>query len=331
MLPWEEARGFWGLLKALPATCRLVLFRPLDFFERLKSADEATLRKRLLGAVAFALVMGYIKLLLDAVQLIWLGPAPYGVFPAGAVSFLFLLRPVLILVVTLGVVFAGVAMVLGVNRMLLPALLVVCYRSAADIFYLIPFAGGIFAMAWSLVVIAVGLRQMYAVGTGRAVLAGIAIPLLVLLLIVVAAGPALTGFIFSFYPEVLPQWMAFNDLNAYLSTLAVLSAIETYHKDFGFYPARLAALDKYLESGLVRDAARAGQVSGYVYDYALADDRSFRLRARPQAMGQTGHFMFYADESGRVRLNGAEGPEVKGMAEMELLVQAAMEKPKGAK
>jgi hypothetical protein len=333
--PWEEARGPWSGLKAFLPTCGLVLFKPFDFFRRLKAAAGRPQARHLRFALVFALAMGYLRFFSDALQVFWLQALPKDAFPLLAVrpvfslssmvlgSPVFLLRPVLVLAVMMGIVVLGVKFVLGFDKLLLPALLVVCYKSAADILYLVPFVGGTLAVLWSVVLLVAGLREMYSIGLLRSAIAGVLVPLMILFSVLLAVGPALNGVLLTFYPEAQPQWMAFNDLNAFVSMKTILASTEKYREDLGFYPAHLGVLEKYLGAGSMEEVARSGRSAGYGFGYARTDDEHFVLTAKPLEEGWSGRFKFFADQSGQIRLEGADGPPVSQIADMQRLMGSA--------
>jgi hypothetical protein len=323
---WDEAVTLVASLRAFLPLCGLILFNPVVFFRQAAASaasDTALPQQRLGRALLFALVLGYCKLFFDSLNLLWLKyflkDVPLSPFSFSA-SPLFLLRPVLILAVTLALVACGIKLILGWDKALVPALFVVCYRSAADLFYALPVVGGVLAFAWSLALLVTGLREAYRVGIFRSLAAGVLMPIFMLLFIFLSLGPVFNRAIFSLYPEMRAQVSRINDVTAYATTSALVSAADTYKKDLGFYPAHLGVLRKYVDGIVLDDALDPKHPSGYIYQYARADDRHFSLEARPAALKTTGSFVFFADETGLIHFDGPAGPVIKDAKEVEQLV-----------
>lgn len=336
---WEGSQSFPGFLKSLLIVCNNLLFRPVDFFKRLGLRGNVDLRRRLVRAVIFALILGYIKLFFDIANIYWIKYLSKDVFPP-ALEFqssflskiflsapLFLFRPVITLVLTLGLVGMGVKLALGFDKPWVPALLVVCYKSAADIFYCIPIVGGIFAAVWSLALIVLGIREMYGINFLRSFVSSIIMPLLVLFFFVLSIGPSLNKFLFNLYPEAHTQLARLNDMTAYLYTQEIVSAAQKYKQELGFYPVGLGPLKKYLSSDIDENLTRSDQASGYAYQYRRPDDDHFVLEVKPLNMNFSGRFVFYADESGKVHRDNRGGALIEDAKAMEALSSASQERP----
>ncbi|HAJ57760.1 MAG TPA: hypothetical protein DCL35_08390 [Candidatus Omnitrophica bacterium] len=326
---WNEAESFGAALRAFMPLCGQVLFRPVDFFTQLFSCTHPDIRRRLTKAVVFALILSYIKLFLDLANLYWFKYFSKNIFPAVEslqFSFLadsvfaspfFLLRPLLILGLTAALVAVGVKLILGFDKALGSVLFIICYRCAADIFYVLPFIGGIFAIAWSVTLLVAGIRQAYKPGFLRSFVAGVVVPVAMLFFILVGMGPALNRAVLVFYPEMKAQLVRINEVTAYATMSSIAAGIETYKTDLGFYPAHLGVLRKYVSDSMVDDATSTSYQGGYVYEYGLVDDGRYRLYARPKEAGVTGRFVFYADASGLVRFDGPDGQAIKDLSQIE--------------
>lgn len=319
---WDEAVSLTASLRAFLPLCGLILFSPAVFFRQV-AADSAVTQKRLTRALLFALILGYCKLFFDSLNLFWLQYFLKHV-SLSSVSFLaspfFLLRPILVFGVTLALVACGIKLILGWDKALVPALFVVCYRSVADLFYCLPIVGGILALAWSIALLVVGLREAYRVGVLRSVAAGIVMPIFILFFILLSLGPVFSRAVFSLYPEMKAQVSRINDVTAYATTRALVSAADTYKKDLGFYPAHLGVLRKYLTGPVMDDALNTRYPGGYVYQYGRLDDQHYRLEVRPRTMKVTGSFVYFADETGQVHFEGPAGPVIKDVQEIEKLI-----------
>jgi hypothetical protein len=335
---WEEAKGFTASFKALAAVCGIVLLKPADFFRQLIFPPRTDLKTRLIRAVVFALLLGYIKLFFDVLNLYWLKAISKQIFPVSSqwqLSFFstailrspfFLLRPLIVFVLTLVLVVCGVKLVLGFDKAFLPALFVVCYMSTADLFCCIPLVGSMLAVVWSLTLIIIGIREVYGTNTFRSVFSALVMPLVILFLIVLSVGPSLNKMIVSFYPETEKQLAKLNEVSAYVNTAVIVSAAGAYEKDLGFYPVNLSVLRKYFPSGVSADLIDSRSTGGYLYLYQRMDDKHFILRAIPERMNESGRFVFYADETGKVRLSSRDGLWIENAEKMDRLIAGAGDK-----
>ncbi len=328
---WEEDKSFFDSFKAMLRLCGALLFKPVEVFSRLKVTPEAGLQKRFTQAILFAFVFGYLKLVFDVVYLSWFHQLGGALSPVTIFSSpLFLLRPVISFVVTASLIAFSVKLILGFQKPLWPILLIVAYKSAAEIFYFIPVVGVLLAGVWSVALLAVGIKEFYSVSMVRSILATIIMPLVILLFIFLSLGPSLNKAIMALYPEAKKQIVVLNDTNAYFSVKALSEAAQAYKQDLGFYPVHLGGLKKYLSGSVVDDAANPDNLSGYIYDYTKIDDNHFILLARPNADSYSGRFVFYADETAMVRLNDRQGPVVKDIkALQDSSGDAAQQKARG--
>ena len=332
LLAWENSRAVSEFLKAFLPLCGSILFKPVDFFRQLIRAGDADSRKRITRALLFALILGYLKLFFDIVNIYWLKYFSKDVFPvlfqwqvsslstAVLSSPLFFLRPILIFILTLAFVVAGVKLILGFDKAIIPVLFVVCYKSVADIFYGIPMIGSFFAALWSLALITIGIREVYAINTLRAVFSAVVTPFMIFFFIILSMGPSLNKIILNVYPETQVQIMKLNEVTAYMETTSIVSATKEYKKELGFYPSYLGVLKKYLSGAVADDVIRERHTSGYAYSYNLADDNHFVVLARPIKVNDTGRFVFYADETGKIRLNDRDGLWIQSLKDMESLM-----------
>jgi len=307
---WEESSDTLSFMKALPRLAFNILFKPVVFFKELTLSGTVDTKKRLYRAALFAFVFGYLKLFIDISFL-------SGNVPDSA---LFLLRPVISFVVTLALVTTSIKLILGFDKLLLPVFLVVCYRSVAEIFYCIPVFGPVFAGVWGAALLAVGVKEVYYSPIAKAVLASAIMPFIMLLFVFLSFGPAANRIVAAMYPEAQKQIVKLNDVNAYLYVSSITVGAQAYKKDLGFYPSHLGALKKYLGSAVSEDVTNPDNATGYVYDYTRADDGHFTLFARPFKESYSGRFVFYADETGLVRLNTSKGVVIRSLKDMERLV-----------
>ncbi len=326
---WEQARGFNSKLKVFFPLCSAILFKPVEFFRIFLDTNKNNLNVRINQAIAFALITGYTKLFLDVVNLWWFKNLAKNIasgkefselilLPSISwISPLFILRPVIIFFITSALVVLGVKFVLGFDKPAFPAVLIVAYKSVADLFYFIPIIGSIFALSWSVALIIVGLREVYRLGFLRSILAGILMPIVMLFSTLLASGPALNRILVSVYPEMGAQVSKVNDVTAYIYTSSIVSAAQEYKKDMGFYPAHLGVLKRYLSSSISGDIENSGNPTGYAYRYDRIDDEHFRLYAKPVKAKDSGNLVFYSDEKAEIKLDGPQGVVVKDVSEIE--------------
>lgn len=325
---WEEGRGFFDSLRAGVILCGAILLKPVAFFDTLASAVGDT-QRRWIRALIFALSLGYLKLLFDLLYLSRLGAASASMFPSdmkmpldagfslSSASLYVLFRPIISFVMTLGVVCAGIKFTLGLRRVLFPALLVVCYKSAADIFYVIPFVGGVFAAVWGLSLVMIGIRALYNIDLFRAVVAAVLMPVVMFFSFALFLGTSFNKLVVRFYPETQPQIMRFNDMSAFLYTASVVSAARQYKNELGFFPSHMGLLKKYLSSVVAEELGPTDEANGYRYRYERLGEESFIVEATPIKKDLTGRFLFFADQTGSVRLGGPAGRVVKDIMDLD--------------
>lgn len=333
---WENSESIQESLKAFFPVCGMILFRPVEFFRRSSSSCGLSLKKRLIKALFFAFLLGYLKLFLDVINFYWFfSLAQTGLAsPSQRIlatfldslfsSPLFFFRPVLAFFLTIGIMAAGVKLVLGFREPVAPILFIVSYKAAADLFYCLPFVGGIFATVWSLALLFVGVRQAYHVHSLRAVLAAVVMPVSLLLFIFLSMGPFFQRAITAFYPEVKSQMERVNETTAYVYMQSIAQALNEYKKELGFYPPNLDALKRYLSSGVPGEVTRSEPFGGYVYSYKRRSEAGFEFTAKPLPETGAGRFGFFADESGVIRLGGPDGRNIDGVKALESLTMDAL-------
>lgn len=326
---WQEASNFPDLFRAFGAVISALIFRPADFFRACKDFFGPSVGFKIAKALAFALILGYLKLALDIANIFWIkNLAKIGLFPgiqsqlssvalAVVHSPFFLLRPLFSILLTFLFVAAGIKLVLGFDKPLLPAFFIVCYKSASEVFYVLPLAGGIFASIWAMAILVIGVRQCYGINVFRSVLSALVMPFLLLFFIAVSVGPTINRTMLRFYPELRSQIIRFNETTAYMYTAAISTAAENYRKELGFYPTQLGSLKKFMPGGSGADISSPDNATGYIFSYTLLDKDHFIIKAFPSR--GAGRFVFYSDETGKVRLNDASGPVVENLQDLEKL------------
>lgn len=325
---WEDARHFLDFFKGLTGVVSCLIFKPSFFFLSLKHPTCLSLAQRCLRAFVFAVILGYLKLSFDILNLFWVRHLTHVVsadvqaqlaLASSAVvhSPLFLLRPLLTLGLTFLFVAAGVKLILGFDKPVAGVFLVVCYKNASDIFYALPLAGGFFASVWAVVLLVLGIRHVYGAALLRSILSALVMPFFLFFSVVLSVGPALNKAILRFYPELRSQMIRLNDMTGYMYATGIVNAAKTYKQELGFYPAHLEVLKKYMSRTLNEDVSRQENSTGYIYSYESVTADHFVVKAVPFSPGLTGRFVFYGDESGLIRLNDVSGPVIKNSAELE--------------
>ncbi|MFH1691591.1 MAG: hypothetical protein ABIC68_03335 [Candidatus Omnitrophota bacterium] len=331
-LAWERADSPGKRVKALLPLCASILFRPALFFKAVALLGRLDLKKRLWRAFVFALILGYLKLLLDVVNIYWVeylaknfleGSKQLQISLLSATiiqSPFFILRPLINFMLVFLVLSISIKLVLGFDKKLSPLFLIICYKSASEIFYLLPIVGGLIALAWSLFIFIVGLRECYRADILRLIMAGFIMPVLIAIFIVLAAGPSFNNFILSIYPETRSQVTKINETSAFISTQDISKAIAQYKQELGFYPAHLGVLDKYLGSGVAQELDSSLGSGGYNYLYHKMDEHHFTLFVKPMEKDTTGRFTFYTDETGKIYLDDAGGKVIDSAQEVQQLI-----------
>ncbi len=311
---WEDSKDTLGFVKALPSLSFNILFKPVAFFKELTLSGPIDIKKRLSRGVFFAFIFGYLKLFVDLS------------FLSGDVQNypLFFLRPVINFVMTLALVTTAIKLILGFDKLLVPAFLVVCYRSVAEIFYFIPFLGPLLAGVWGIALLAVGVKEAYYTSMVKSVLAAVLMPFIMLLFIFLSLGPVANRIVVALYPEAQRQVVKLNDMNAYLYVSSIATGAKAYKKDLGFYPSHLGALKKYLGGAVTEDVTDPNNATGYIYEYTRVSEEHFTLLARPFKNLYSGRFVFYTDETGVVRLNTPQGESIRSIKDMEGLVMGGV-------
>ncbi len=331
---WERSRTAGDFLKAFLPLLGRILFRPVEFFKELADFKKGDLKKRIVSALFFAFVLGYLKLFFDFLNIYWLkafikDTRFASLFAVNTfISPLIFVRPLIVFAVTFILICAGVKFILGFDRSVLPALLVVCYKAAADIFYCFPLFGGILASLWSVALIVLGIRELYSTGVFRSIASSVVVPFLIFFLIILSMGTFLNRAIVALYPETQAQIVGLNEITAYANTKDIVAAIQLYKKELGFYPAALNALKKYLTGTLADEITSDNPAGGYKYYYNCPDEGHFTLEARPNKLEGSGRFLLFADESGKIRLGTAQGTEIKDIRQMEEIIVSDFQREK---
>jgi type IV pilus assembly protein PilA len=81
------------------------------------------------------------------------------------------------------------------------------------------------------------------------------------------------------------------------------------------YPATLAALSgavpPYIDAGLSAAVDAANERQGYFFTYAFVNRNQYTCTATPAVSGTTGTRVFFVNESGVIRLDGAAGTPIQ--------------------
>jgi hypothetical protein len=177
--PWEdrETRGFLGgLFKTLNET----LFRPSEFFKKMKVTGGLT------DPLLFALIIGMVGLMFSYFWQISLksvmqdmvpamqAAAGQHIFQGVGMAILAFFSPFLIILglfISSGILHLFLMMVKGARHGYEATFRVVAYGYSANIFLVIPFCGGLLAGVWAIVLYIIGLREAHEITGGKAVFA----------------------------------------------------------------------------------------------------------------------------------------------------------------
>jgi hypothetical protein len=176
--PWEdrESRGFFG---GLFKTLSDVLFRPTEFFRKMPVTGGLT------DPLLYALIVGMIGLMFSYLWQILMKGAMQSMMgmPSGASYFMFegmgmavlaFLSPLLLiagLFVSAGILHVCLMLVKGSRSGFEGTFRVVSYGYSANVFWAIPFCGGILAGVWAIVLYIIGLREAHETTGGKAAFA----------------------------------------------------------------------------------------------------------------------------------------------------------------
>lgn len=187
---WEDQERL-GFVRGIGVTLRESLFSPQDFFERIPH------RGGYLNPLLFALIVETLGALLSSLWGLVFG---HPLFVAARLSGnLTLVGGVLIpLLVFLQIIasavllHASLLLVRGAREDFEATFRVVCYTAGAELFNLIPLAGGLIGLGWKIYLTFVGIRAVHRITTGKAITALI-LPLALLFCIAFIGVLALTS------------------------------------------------------------------------------------------------------------------------------------------
>jgi hypothetical protein len=191
--PWEK-RSELGLWQAIYQTFKTVLFSPEALFRAL------TFRGGITEPLAFGVLVGSVGTMFGLFWqfLVWSGFMLFSMEPIfGQLTFGLIYLSILVVTPIfwiLWIFFSGTVIhllllvVRGGQNGYEGTLRVVSYSQAAQIWSLIPFAGGLVGWIWQLVIQIIGLRQVHETSYARVIIAlliPVAVILLLLILVVV--------------------------------------------------------------------------------------------------------------------------------------------------
>jgi hypothetical protein len=198
-LPWED-RDRLGAVNAFVETVKLLVVAPQAAFARAKRRGD------LFSPLAFAVVLGWIGVVLQSLWSLAFGSSLFDLMPAELRSspyFAFagqtagmlvqiVLAPIFILIflfIASAIVHLMLMLVGGTKSSeagFEGTLRALAYSSVAQLASIVPFAGGLIAMIWSIVLETLGLADLHRTSTGKA-LAAVLLPLLLCCVCIVFA------------------------------------------------------------------------------------------------------------------------------------------------
>lgn len=199
-LPWENRQQL-GLVKAFTDTLVMVLTKPVDAFQQMKTEGGLTdpLMYGVIGGSVGFIVYFLLTLAFGSLGMMGGGHNnPLGaMFGAGiGMIFLIILAPILVgvsMFIGAGIVHLCLMLVGGAKRPFETTFRVVCFASgSAQTLLIVPFCGGVISGIWGIICECIGLARAHETDTGRAVLA------VFLPLIVCCGGAFLCAMLFGF-------------------------------------------------------------------------------------------------------------------------------------
>lgn len=204
-LPWER-RAEIGFLNGLVETVKLLVTNPVEAFRRAKEKGDYA------EPLVFAIIASWVGVAASSIWSGLFGQAWMAFLPpdvkeklggafatgAGATMIQIGIAPILVLVG----LFVGAA-IYHVSFLIVGAtkdsasgfegtFRVVAYSSVSQLANLIPFAGGLAAVVWNLVLMVIGAARLHRTTQGKAI-AGVLIPMLLCCVCMVVAAVAVIG------------------------------------------------------------------------------------------------------------------------------------------
>jgi hypothetical protein len=180
-IPWEDpARP--GVIERFVETVKLLASKPAEAFDRMPTVGGIG------QPLLFAIIVGWIGIAVSAIWMLLLGGmwlpfadksqlgevgAMFG-FSTGLTIVMIVVAPILVIigVFVQAVVLHLMLLIVGGATKGFEATTRVCsYAYAAQLAQIIPFCGGILAIAWSLILLVLGLAQAHSVSRGKAAVA----------------------------------------------------------------------------------------------------------------------------------------------------------------
>ncbi len=195
--PWEDEERI-GFFRGLFLTLRQSIFQPTNFFRRIP----------LHGGYKFPFLYALVIYSMSIVGAYFATAiTDSGTMPMGTHGMLFAGPGIgsliyVLLVVSLEIFIKPIVLffclqVLGVRNSSLEATFrISCYSSGPGLFNILPFYGSMVAGIWEFIILVIGLREGFNIGTGRAILAILA-PLIVIIVLVLVVAMLLLGRLFS--------------------------------------------------------------------------------------------------------------------------------------
>lgn len=201
--PWEDEEGL-GFTRGLIETFKQSLFDSTNFFRRLPLHGGYKL------PFLYALVISSVSIVIGYTFSVMTNSTaipmmmPEGMMVGSKLGSLIYMLLMLILGIFLHPLLLFLClMVLGVRSASLESTFrISCYCFGPEIFRSIPFVGWLIAGIWQFVILVIGLREGFRIGTGRAVIS-IMLPLIVVLSVVVIILMVVVGKLMAFHALLL--------------------------------------------------------------------------------------------------------------------------------
>ena len=202
--PWEE-RSRLGFFSAFGETIQRAIFAPSRFFREMPPAGAKW------AALVYAAVVGTLSWI---VAVLW--KSAFGMpsllehgewLPAMTGALLYVTLVFIPLFVVLATIFQSAVLHVsltflnGARENYEATLKAVSYATSASLFMVFPFVGWPLGVAWRVVLLVIGLREVHRISTGRALLA-LLLPFFIVVGLMLAAAFLGTWMIMRFWPEM---------------------------------------------------------------------------------------------------------------------------------
>lgn len=272
IIPWLKRKEI-GFFRALWETIKQILFKPSEFFSNLEiiSYSESLLFYFIVSTIAYEVSLMW--------NLLWSKKPEAIQVP---MFFYILIIPIFVVIVLytgsgiihlFALLFRGKGGFKGTFNVL-------AYTSATNIFYIIPFIGGVIGGIWAIIVGVIGFKIIHKFGTVRAVFVYLGTPLLALIILLTMIA----------IPNLSISRLQANEATTEATLKTISTAIETYRAANGRLPFNEYEL-RYSEPPYLNRCYHNETISGYKYSLNFTET-GYEIIATPSICGTTGRKNF---------------------------------------